>query len=141
MTLAVVLVFFGIALSIGYAQGGWSTAIPRISNWHILLAICFYFPWALLQQTLFQFYLLGRLRTIFPAPVAIICTGMSYALVHLPDVWTTLASAVAGIFWTVLYYRYRLLSPLALSHAILGSTFYYWIMGRDLAEAWQHLLR
>jgi len=66
---------------------------------------------------------------------------MSYALVHLPDVWTTLASAVAGIFWTVLYYRYRLLSPLALSHAILGSTFYYWIMGRDLAEAWQHLLR
>ena len=140
MTLAVALVFFGIGLAIGYAQGGWSTAFHRISNWHILLAIGFYFPWALLQQTLFQFYLLGRLRTLLPASVAITCTGMSYALVHLPDLWTTIASAAAGTFWTTLYNRYRLLTPLALSHAVLGSTFYYWIMGRDLAEAWQRLL-
>lgn len=139
-TLAVALVFFGFGLAIGSAQGGWSAAFARVSNWHILLAICFYFPWALLQQTLLQFYLLGRLRTLFPASVAIPCTGMAYALVHLPDLSTTVASAAAGIFWTALYNRYRLLTPLALSHAVLGSTFYYWIMGRDLAEAWKRFL-
>jgi hypothetical protein len=29
------------------------------------------------------------------------------------------------------------LSPLALSHAILGFTFYYWIYGEDLLGAWR----
>jgi hypothetical protein len=41
ITLAVVLVFFGIGLGIGYAQNCWATALARVSNWHILLAICF----------------------------------------------------------------------------------------------------
>ncbi len=140
MTLSVVLVFLGIGIAIGYSQGGWQAALRRVSNWHILIAICIYFPWALLQQTLFQFYLLGRLRTLLPASVAVACTGVAYGLVHLPDLWDALATAAVGIFWTSLYYRYRLLSPLALSHALLGSTFYYWIYGRDLAEAWKRLL-
>lgn len=140
MTLSVALVFLGSGIAIGYSQDGWQTALRRVSNWHILIAICIYFPWALLQQTLFQFYLLGRLRTLLPTSVAVACTGVAYGLVHLPDLWDVLATAAAGVFWTYLYYRYRLLSPLALSHALLGSTFYYWIYGRDLAEAWKKLL-
>jgi hypothetical protein len=43
---------------------------------------------------------------------------------------------LAGIFWSSMYYAFRVLSPLALSHAILGSTFYYWIYGEDLLGAW-----
>ena len=48
----------------------------------------------------------------------------------------TLATTVAGIVWTYVYYRYRVLSPLAFSHALLGTFFYYWIYGRDLAKEW-----
>ena len=123
-------------LVVGHAEGGWDGAVQRIGNWRVLLAVAVYFPWALLQQTLFQFYLLGRLRTVFPAAVAVICTGIGYALVHLPDLAVTVATAAAGVCWTYLYDRYRVLVPLALSHALLGSAFYYWVYGRDLIGEW-----
>jgi len=140
LTLPLMLVCLGTGLAIVYASHGWDGAIDRISNWHILVAICLFVPWALLQQTLFQFYLLGRLLSLLPSNLAITCTGIAFGIVHLPDVWITLATAAVGIVWTYLYYRYRVLVPLALSHASLGSTFYYWVYGRDLFEAWQAFL-
>jgi len=54
----------------------------------------------------------------------------------LPHLEITVVTSLAGIFWSYLYYTFRVLSPLALSHAILGSTFYYWIYGEDLLGAW-----
>jgi hypothetical protein len=133
-------VFGVLALGMGmaYAQGGWEEVIKRIFTWHLFLAIGLYFPWALLQQTLFQFYLLGRLRVALPSrsPLpAIALTGIGYSLVHLPDWGIVVVTALAGIFWSALYSAFRVLSPLALSHAILGSTFYYWIYGEDLLGA------
>lgn len=140
MTVPLTLVCLGAGMAIGYSSHSWDGAIDRVTNWHILVAICLYVPWALLQQTLFQFYLLGRLLSLFPSSLAITCTGIAYGLVHLPDFWITLATAAAGIAWTYLYYRYRVLTPLALSHAALGSSFYYWVYGRDLFEAWKEVL-
>ena len=32
------------------------------------------------------------------------------------------------------------LIPLAISHATLGPTFYYWVYGRDLFESWTGVL-
>jgi hypothetical protein len=139
VTLGFVVVCGGIGGARGYAAGGGWAALERLANGHLLVAILGYFPWALLQQTLFQFYLLGRLRTLLPAGLAVLVTGLSTALVHLPDVWVTGGIAAAGIFWSFFYLRYRFLTPLALSHAVLGSTFYYWVYGRDLIEAWRHL--
>lgn len=69
--------------------------------------------------------LLGRLLILLPAPGAVVATGMAYSLVHLPEVGLALASAPAGIFWTFLDFRDRLLIPLGLSHALLASTYYY----------------
>ena len=140
MTLPLIAGCLGAGMAIGYSSHGWDGALDRVSNWHILVVICLYVPWALLQQTLFQFYLLGRLLSLFPSGLAIPCTGIAYGLVHLPDFWITLATAASGIVWTYLYYRYRVLTPLALSHAALGSTFYYWVYGRDLFEAWKEFL-
>lgn len=139
---AVVFLIFGGFLA--YRSGGWSAVATRVFNWRILAAFSFYLLWALMQQTLFQFYLLSRLLVLFPkripvaVPVAI--TGVAFSLVHLPDVWTTLATIPAGILWTFLYYRYRYLLPLAFSHAALGTAFYYGIFGHDLAVEWKALL-
>jgi membrane protease YdiL (CAAX protease family) len=97
---------------------------------------------ALLQQTLLQFYLLGRLLALFPKRhpvVPITITGVGFALVHLPDVWA-LATIPAGIIWTFIYYRYRFIWPLALSHAALGSAFCYGLFGQDLAAEWRSFL-
>lgn len=140
MTLSLMVMCLGAGIAIGYILNGWDGVWHRISNWHILIAIGLYLPWALLQQTLFQYYLLGRLLNLLPTRLAIILTGSAFGLVHLPDLWITLVTIAMGIIWTYWYYQYRVLTPLALSHATLGSTFYYWVYGRDLFEAWTTFL-
>jgi hypothetical protein len=141
VTIPVILGLAAIGLVLGYRESGWDEAWARLLNYHLPLAFALYLPWALLQQFLFQFYLLGRLLTLFPAPVSVVTTGMAYSLLHLPDIGITLAAAAAGIFWTFLYRRDRVLLPLGLSHALLGSTFYYWVYGHDLFLAWKEVLK
>ena len=140
-TILAILAFAAIGLTLGYREFGWEGAWTRLSNWHLPVVFLLYLPWALLQQFLFQFYLLGRLLTLLPSPVAVFAAGMAYSLVHLPEVGVALATAPAGIFWTFLYRRDRVLLPLGLSQALLGSTFYYWVYGRDLFMAWREVLQ
>ncbi|MGH8585182.1 MAG: CPBP family glutamic-type intramembrane protease [Gammaproteobacteria bacterium] len=139
VTACLVLMLLVLAMGIAYAQGGWDQALAQVLTWHLLPAIGLFFPWALLQQTLFQFYLLGRLRTVIPtrSPLfAIVLTGISYAMTHLPDLTVALVTSLMGVFWTSMYYSFRMLTPIALSHAVLGAGFYYWIYGRDLLDEW-----
>ena len=140
VTIPVILAFAAIGFTLAYREFGWEGAWARLSNWHLPVVFLLYLPWALLQQFLLQFYLLGRLLTLLPAPVAVFVTGIAYSLVHLPEVGVALATAPAGIFWTFLYRRDRVLLPLGLSHALLASTFYYWVCGRDLFMAWKEVL-
>ena len=138
LTASVVLVFLVIGFCIGFRKDGWAGVGARLLNPGILLAFAFYLPWALAQQTLFQFYLLGRMAVLVPSRplIAIVVAGIGYSLVHLPDYATTAVTAVAGVVWSLLYFRYRRLLPLALSHAALGSAFYYWVCGQNLAAGW-----
>ena len=133
------LLFGGI---VAYHAGGWTAVANRAFNWRILAAFGCYLPWALMQQTLLEFYFLGRLLAIFPKTflfVPMIVTGTCFGLVHLPDWWTASVTVVAGWIWSLIYYRYRMLLPLAISHAALGTAFYYGIMGHDLAAEWKGL--
>ena len=105
----------------------------------MLGALVLFTPWAALQQVLFQFYLLGRLRALLPAspPLALAVTnGVLFGAVHLPDVELTALSSLGGAVWSWYYLRDRCLAPIALSHAVLGTTFYYWIRGEDLLLRW-----
>ncbi len=143
VTVPLALLFLLIGGIVAYQDGGWPAVASRVFNWRILAAFGCYLPWALMQQTLLQFYLLGRLLALFPKRllfVPIIITGACFGLVHLPDVWTALVTVAAGAVWSLMYYRYRLLLPLAFSHAALGSAFYYGIFGHDLAAEWRALL-
>jgi len=143
MTVPPALLFFLVGGIIAYKSGSWPAVADRVFNWRILAAFGCYLPWALMQQTLLQFYLLGRLLALFPKRllwVPLMITGMCFGLVHLPDVWTALVTVAAGAVWSLIYYRYRLLLPLAFSHAALGSAFYYGIFGHDLAAEWRGIL-
>ena len=143
VTVPLALLFLAIGGVIAYKDGGWPAAANRVFNWRILAAFGCYLPWALMQQTLLQFYLLGRLLAIFPKRflwVPIMITGACFGLVHLPDLWTALVTVPAGAVWSLIYYRYRLLPPLAFSHAALGAAFYYGIFGHDLATEWRAIL-
>jgi hypothetical protein len=139
ITVPTVLIFFLIGGILAYRNSGWPAVTERILDWKMLVVFIAYTGWALIQQTLFQFYLFGRLLVLFPKnqPVwPILITGLGFSLLHLPDVWTSLVTAVAGPIWALIYYRYRRLLPLAVSHAALGTAFYYGICGHDLAQEW-----
>jgi hypothetical protein len=139
ITVPTVLVFLLVGGILAFSEHGWAGVSKRILNWKLLAVFAAYLGWALMQQTLFQFYLLGRLLALFPRkmpvwPVWII--GFGFSLVRLPDIPTALVTAVAGVVWTVIYFRFRCLLPLAISHAALGTAFYYWVCGHDLAQEW-----
>jgi len=130
---------------IAYQAAGWSAVGYRILNPRILTAVTLYFPWALLQQTLFQFYLLGRMRALWPSLSPLsqsALNGVAFGLVHAAEPWIAVMAWMGGTVWSALYLRYRLLWPLALSHALLGTTLYYWVYARDLGGQWMsHLTR
>ena len=142
LTLLVVLVFFLIGVAIGYQGADWPGAKARILHPYLPTAVLLYVPWALIQQILFQFYLLGRVCTLCPSlhPLAqSLLNGLVFGVVHTTDIWILLLAALGGTLWSFLYLRYRRLWPLVVSHALIGTTFYYWVYGYDLASRWRVL--
>jgi membrane protease YdiL (CAAX protease family) len=123
-----------VAIFAAHAAG--VPALERFANWHMLAAAALYLPWALLQQYIFQFYLFPRWLHLVPAPVAIALTAVAFAAVHFPR-WPVMAVTIlAGAVWALIYYRWRRLAPLAVSHALLGTALHYWVFGNDLLERW-----
>lgn len=144
LTLGTIVFFLAIGLSIGYQGADWPGAKARVLHPYIPRALLLYLPWAFLQQMLFQFYLLSRIRTLCPSwhPFAVsTLNGLIFGLVHVPHLWIVLLAAIGGTLWSLLYLQYRQLWPLALSHALIGTTFYYWVYGSDLAGRWMALWR
>jgi membrane protease YdiL (CAAX protease family) len=132
---AVALLALGL-LGLLLARRAGLDAAARFGNWHLALAAALYLPWALLQQYIFQSYLFGRLLHVLRVPVATAVTAVAFASVHFPR-WPIMAlTLLAGAVWATLYYRYRRLLPLAVSHALLGATLHYWVLGNDLIVAW-----
>src|ERR1041385_1551484 len=59
LTMLVMLGFAVVGAVIGYQGAGWSGVKARILHPYLPTAVLLYLPWAWLQQTLFQFYLLS----------------------------------------------------------------------------------
>ena len=137
-TIPAVALFLLFGAVAAYREKGGPGITERILNPNLALAVLLYLPWALLQETLFQFYLLGRLKTIFDGRYPFLFCALNavgYSLVHMPEIPVCIATGLAGVVWSWLYLRYRHLLPIAASHAILGATFYYWAIGKDLVAA------
>jgi hypothetical protein len=110
--------------------------LARFGNWHMLAAAALYLPWALLQQYIFQFFWFGRWLRVVPVAAAVVLTAAAFAAVHFPR-WPVMGvTLVAGVFWALIYYRWRTLLPLAVSHALLGTALHYWVFGNDLLDRW-----
>lgn len=137
MFTAVALVVLAVAALL-FAPADSPTA-ARFANWHMLAAAALYFPWALLQLYIFQFYWFGRWLTLVPVPVAVALTAVAFAAVHYPRWPVMLVTLVAGAAWALIYYRWRSLLPLAVSHALLGTALHYWVFGNDLLQRWLQL--
>lgn len=130
-TSAAVLLFAIVGRWIGHAD-------PLLTATMLAMLVP-YTLWATVQQLLFQFYLLGRLRALMPGapPLALaVVNGLAFGAVHLPDVEVTLLTIVGGAVWSWYYLRDRCLVPIAVSHGVLGTTYYYWVRGEDLLLRW-----
>jgi len=124
------------AAAVVAARAAGTPALERFGNWHMLAAAALYFPWALLQQYIFQFYWFGRWLRLVPVAAAVVLTALAFSAVHFPR-WPVMAvTLVAGSVWALIYYRWRSLVPLAVSHALLGTALHYWVFGNDLLERW-----
>jgi hypothetical protein len=133
-TAAALVVLAIVALFVARAAG--TSAAERFGNWRMLAVAGLYFPWALLQQYIFQFYWFGRWLQLVPVRVAVALTAVAFAAVHYPR-WPVMAvTLVASTAWTLIYYRWRSVVPLAVSHALLGTALHYWVFGNDLLERW-----
>lgn len=135
-SIPIAVLFLVAGAVIGHAGDGWAGVLERVGNWHLLLALLLYFPWGLLQQFVFQFYLLGRLSYLLPPSVAVGITAVAFSAVHYPRYPIMAGTLIACVFWSLSYRRHRVLLPLAASHALLGATMHYWVMGRDLLADW-----
>jgi membrane protease YdiL (CAAX protease family) len=124
------------AFAVLAARSEGTPVLDRFTNWHLLAAALLYFPWALLQQFIFQFYLLPRWLRLVPLPAAVALTAVTFSAVHFPRWPVMLVTIVASVVWTLIYYRWRRLVPLALSHALLGTALHYWVFRNDLLAAW-----
>jgi membrane protease YdiL (CAAX protease family) len=124
-----------VALAVRTAGGGAALA-ARAANWHLAAALPLYFAWGLVQQYLFQRFLLARLLQLLPPAAAIALTAIAFSSVHFPR-WPVMALVlIACSVWSTIYYRTRALLPLAASHALLASVLHYWVFGNDLLQLW-----
>lgn len=135
-TAIALLVLAVIGGGLAYHEGGFDAAWRRLANPRLVVAGVLYLPWAVLQQFVFQFYLLPRLLVFLPAAAAVGLTAAAFASVHYPRTPVMAVTLIAGIVWALLYRRYRALLPLAISHALLGASLHYWVFGRDLVGRW-----
>jgi membrane protease YdiL (CAAX protease family) len=139
-TAAAAALFAGVGVArVWWTTNDWRAVAEELLRPTLLATFAVFVPWALLQQTLFQFYLLGRLRALLPGASALalaVTNGILFGAVHLPIWDVAIVTTAGGAVWSWCYLRDRRVLPIALSHAALGTTYFYWVRGRDLMLEW-----
>lgn len=80
-----------------------------------------YIVWSFVQQFLLLVFFLGRLLRLLRGRIsAVLVTAAIFALAHVPNPILTPATLLWGVVACLLFLRYRNVSPLAITHAILG---------------------
>lgn len=57
--------------------------------------------------------------------------GLAYGAVHVPEWDVALVTVAGGVVWSHAFQRDRSVLPIALSHALLGSAYFYWVRHSD----------
>ena len=104
-------------------------------HWHMLPLVCLYPIWGLVQQYLVQVLLVDNLVAL-RCPLALVmgAAALLFGAAHLPNVELSLATALLGLVFALIWLRWRNLWPLALWHGWLGVAFYFWALGVDPLE-------
>jgi len=127
VTLALAACMAGIGLARGSLV--WSV--------EVMLVLALYPVWGVVQQFLLQSIFaanLARLRALRGRPGAVIVVVSSlFALIHWPWPALMIATFVMGLAFTAHYLRGGSVWALGVSHGVLGTLFYFWVLQK---EAW-----
>jgi len=96
------------------------------------LAFAKYLIWAIIQQLIIGPFVATRLHRQcgLSSMESALLAGLVFSLLHFPNPALMLITAFAGTLWAWLWLRYRLLLPLAISHALLALSLFAW------ADSW-----
>lgn len=120
--------FFGGPLLALLAYGFWhGVRLPA----HFFYTLALYPLWGLLQQLVFQSFVLENLRRLGLGLASIPLAALFYASVHWPSPFMLWATGLAGLGFSLIYYRYRNIIPLGVAHGVLGACLFYLYLGRD----------
>ena len=108
---------------------GWFTGAALPSHFFYTLGL--YPLWGILQQLVFQGFVLENFRRLGAGWVSIPLAAVFYALVHWPSPFMLWATGVAGLGFSLLYWFHRNVIPIGVAHGLLGACLFYLYLGRD----------
>lgn len=114
------------ALGLGVRGHAW--------RWNVLIILAVYGPFAWIQQYATQRYLVQRICLPLAKssePGACLLAGLFFGLLHWPFPDLVLPTMLGGALWTLIYLRSGKIWPLALSHALTGTSLICGLYGRD----------
>src|SRR5581483_68372 len=136
LLLAPMIIVAVISLVIGFMSG----ARPDFFRWpserslaaQLLLA----FGWGFAQQAVLRAYVNRRAQIVWGrGMMSVILTAVVFAMLHLPNPWLMVLTAIGGLVWAAVYQRAPNLFALAISHSLMT-----WVLVSTLpASALNHL--
>lgn len=104
---------------VGYSLG--SLRLGEMSpTWPLLSTFLGLFVWGLMQQYPLQGFINRRTQMAWGSgTLSVVAVASIFALLHLPNIWLTLATFPSGLMWAWGYQKSPNLLALGLSHAIM----------------------
>jgi membrane protease YdiL (CAAX protease family) len=111
-------------LIICLSAGWWLGASINFFRWHsnrfLLAQLLFGFAWGLVQQYVLQAFINRRVSLVLgPGWLSVLIVAVIFAGLHLPNLWVTALTLVAGTVWAAVYQRAPNLFALAVSHSVM----------------------
>jgi membrane protease YdiL (CAAX protease family) len=99
---------------------GWGLTGRYRPGWALLITMTALFVWGLMQQYALQAFINRRAQMVWGrGPRSVLFVAAVFGLLHLPNLWLSLATFAGGLMWAWVYQRAPNLWLLALSHAVM----------------------
>lgn len=126
--LCLVFIIVSASLMFGYVK----LQHYNIANPNMFIAMLLYPIWGIVQQFIVMNFVLNDLQKFkLNKFLIILVSALAFGLIHLPDVKLFAATFVAGLVFSAIYIKHQNLWPLGITHGLLASMLYYWVLNQD----------